>query len=816
MSLTLPAPPDVSRMRENIPTGAPKERGAALILVALTMVIVVSAGALAVDLSAMSRRGQTLQNAADAAALAGVRTWVETGDAAQAEAAVADILAQNAVGGAGTTAQVTFPSTNEVDVTITDGEPQNFLAGFAGGAAGVARGARAQFEMCDADCTYEVEIPPPFRDVEAQGSGDGYKPIPVGNRLYAIHHAGSQIVCIDRSTESTCWGSAATYAYPPGHGGRNPQMPHTVVHNNRIWWSASDSQGHKMFCWNTLTDVACPSPVLLDPLPQATPLDNRDEMRGGGTVMVDGRIFVFTDNHKVHCFDPNTVAVCPDYVGGRDSGLGEANFPPNNPSNGNHGGSIDRVTHDGKIYWTLRIVNEEPLGTAVDCTSPLYEPDGAVVLRNVSTGEYIAANPSGSGTEMVIDGNQSLARWDVSSRPGDEWRFLNQQRNRYLDGNRPIRVVKTDDSPDSDDDWELHDWDGSSWRIKNQKRKGWLRHDVFGNEGLGDDLVETNSGTSDEFRWQIWPAPCADPTYVPPPPPTLPYDNGTWLDCWDTTTDAPCADFTPRHVHTNGLRFNGRLFFYRSTTGIPTGVCSTGFDGSISSSNFEIQCHHLDGQGLAGGENSSQTTTMNTYENYIDNSVPSSPSSWGDPHWNDWTNRLYYPAHHNANRLYCWDFASQSYCGNRWQETSGGNTTEDYGYFSEGNCVYALGHNSWFWAFSASSIDDPCTGSSASTVIYPCNCGATMEWGTLTFDIDFDAFLVFDVQLFDPNSNIVQIQGQDSWSLIDDGLEVDLSDVPTIYPYLEVVVTVDADGDPWATGAQTFQISFGRTPVLID
>ena len=99
-----------------------KERGAALILVALTLVIVMISGALAVDLSATSRRGQTLQNAADAAALAGVRVWVETGNATDAEAAVADILNQNGVAGGGTSALITFPTPNELDVTITDAD----------------------------------------------------------------------------------------------------------------------------------------------------------------------------------------------------------------------------------------------------------------------------------------------------------------------------------------------------------------------------------------------------------------------------------------------------------------------------------------------------------------------------------------------------------------------------------------------------------------------------------------------------------------------------------------------------------------------
>lgn len=64
-------------------------------LFASFIVIILGLGGLAVDLSLVALRGQSLQNAADAASLAAVRTWTDTGDQDLARQAAIDLVAAN-------------------------------------------------------------------------------------------------------------------------------------------------------------------------------------------------------------------------------------------------------------------------------------------------------------------------------------------------------------------------------------------------------------------------------------------------------------------------------------------------------------------------------------------------------------------------------------------------------------------------------------------------------------------------------------------------------------------------------------------------
>jgi Flp pilus assembly protein TadG len=103
------------------------ERGATMFLVAMTVLIVMVAGAIAVDLAAAATRGQSLQNAADSAALAGVqayrqsmgdRTEANSDDEAAAVAAVNALLEQNGI--FDITPGIDFPdAANDAEVKVT-------------------------------------------------------------------------------------------------------------------------------------------------------------------------------------------------------------------------------------------------------------------------------------------------------------------------------------------------------------------------------------------------------------------------------------------------------------------------------------------------------------------------------------------------------------------------------------------------------------------------------------------------------------------------------------------------------------------------
>ena len=147
-------------------------------------------------------------------------------------------------------------------------------------------------------------------------------------------------------------------------------------------------------------------------------------------------------------------------------------------------------------------------------------------------------------------------------------------------------------------------------------------------------------------------------------------------------------------------------------------------------------------------------------------------------------------------------------------------TTQDYGFFSEGLCIYGLGHNAIFWGFQANDITQECTGSGRTTTIEPCNCGGDLYWGELHFDVDLARFDSFLVEIFNSAGTrlIPADPASPGYSLITEPNLLDLSDLPVAgtTDRLTVKVQVESDEDPWALGAQTFTIEFERRPRLVE
>jgi len=130
-----------------------RDRGSVLTLVAVVLFVVLTVAALAVDLSALERRGQTLQNTADAAALAGVAVWQESADPALTQARVTDLLAQNGVTGDDIEVEINPLGADELEVVLTDNDPDVFLGGLVNGLRGdLERAATARLENCDNSC----------------------------------------------------------------------------------------------------------------------------------------------------------------------------------------------------------------------------------------------------------------------------------------------------------------------------------------------------------------------------------------------------------------------------------------------------------------------------------------------------------------------------------------------------------------------------------------------------------------------------------------------------------------------------------------
>ena len=933
------------------------EHGAVMFLVAITALLVMLAGAIAVDLSALSTRGQSLQNAADSAALAGVqayrasmgeRTEANDEDKAVAIAAVNALLAQN---GIDLTPEINFPDPENdtlVQVVLNDPDAGFLLSGFTGGKAGtVERAATARFEACETTCSREVDIPPPFNGVDASGDGDGYQPIPANGALYSINHQSGngrgslQITCVlrgerprtDIPTENTqlCWDDGANRpvpgktAYPSNWVDSivaTPEMPHAAVIETRIYWATSTSAGHYMFCFETTTATPCSQPLRLntnrdgnnercgwnptaDPNPPCPIYDLRAIHRGGGTVAADGRVYSFTDDHMVHCVLPSLpMTTCSGYP--RSTTLGTIGFPANLPSDGNHGSSIDRIVDEdqGRIYSTLHIENGEGdacpqrgLGN-LDENQLLSVRNRGSVIGIYNDGVYLEVKSLGP------DPVTGLARWglvDSGQLEADveeaHWELLTGVWDDTANGGKAQQRVFAFRAVVGDHYLTMPQgaapWNGEVELSRTlwADRAAQTAHSVFIIEHNGVDSrilswEKYNDGTGDFRRAELWQGPSADTINLPPAQQDfrafggeafdigtgdvfdntsfddwvleevscivepeqyggyLSHSAGTYLNCHEIDGGS-CSGFEAVRLHADGSAFSGRLFFHRDGSGGINAICSTGFNTAWQwlsiyqqidySGATELTC--VDDQGNPADSAESDMAAFRN-ELAISNSGIQGAGgarwgTWGDPHWNEETNRLFYPTHRTRSKVLCWDFDSGACTEGISREGVSplGGTIQDYGFFSEGNCVFGLGHNAIFYAFKANDTGEKCDTVTKTTWIEPCNCGGNRYWGTLEFDINeeqFEEFLIVieneaGEQVYPPTAAGFEIDVPPH-NLLDpeQGNIINLSDYPVegINPRLQVLVTVKSKPgiDPWAegTGSQTFTIEIGRTPRLTD
>lgn len=849
------------------------ERGAVLYILAMFLVIFIAVAALAVDLASIGARGQDLQNTSDAAALAAVVEYQEqllaTGNAATAtaaaEAVALEIAAQNRINpdADNITVEVTVvddpntPTPPQVVVAITDADPDSFLPSGdllggvvrGGGESTVRRVATAEFLACEGECAVIIPIPEPFQ-APAAGAGDGYKPILIGTKVYALNHnsTGQAIVCVDRVTQLPCWLDAngnlevSRNAYAPSVSftGRSPEMPQTGVVGTRIYWAAADpAYGLRLFCWDTATDAACLTAHTLDSTllrgnRALTPLTNvKDENRGGGTIAVDGKIFVFSDNHRIHCFDPAFGGVCAGYLnGGNPTALDV--FPPSSPDDGNHGSSIDRIVDEGTgfIYSILHIPNAMPI---VDCASPLGDPAGKrAVVINEATGRFLTAGAGGNVVATGI-GGEAAAWWDIENAGADTLSLQSADSGEYLDAD-PF-FVTTSAVLDDSGEWNSL-IDGDAYFIDSEFFGGGLFDDA-GNSG---QIIEEDPPTSPNARWNFYPWQCGDPAAFVPAGPVSPdwFQSGSWLHCYDTGVVSglpqPCPGFTvngtaheppgtPSPIHLDASRFSGRLWFHHTSgSAAIQGVCSSGYDEAFTPSEIEVTCVTL-----TGDYSASMTNSMVPVQNTIQNWTGTDPGAWGDPHWNEATNRLFYPTEHNTAQIVCFDFDSGpcgSFTGVLPPNPKGDVGTEDYGFVSEGDCIFAFGHHSFFWSFRASDTEEECDPQPLPTTIFRCPCGdgALYRWGELDFrQVDLSPFDAFGVRvLFDEGPGSAPIFPSDgSFVSLKPGnadrlIPLDDLDIPPDTQSISVEIFIQGTTGVDLTNLGEFEVRFTQRPRLVD
>lgn len=859
------------------------DRGAVLFILLLFLVIFIAVAALAVDLAATGARAQDLQNTSDAAALAGIVEYQEQilagASAADAEAAaqalVEAIMRQNGIdpSDGDIVVQLTVSADgSRLEVRITDTNPDQFLPSDILGETikiddpSVERRATAEFLACANECSLIVEIKAPFGSVSARGNGDGYKPIRVGDNLYAINHnsGNRNIVCINTITESPCWADGVfrtAYANSVGFNDRNPEMPHTAVVGTRIYWTVTDrNNGLRLFCWETAAglDVPCSGAVTLDSGLQRYDegdadnilSDDKDENRGGGTFTVFGdKVYAFSDNHRIHCFDPTFGGTCGGYAnGGNPTGLGLAAFPANSPVDGNHGSSIDRVVDEntGYVYSTLHI----PFAQNVDCSSSLADPAGKrVVVVNKLTGRYLATD-SPDDVYAADDGADDRKWWDVENYGDDTISLQSANHGEYLDSGPTF--AGTSNVRSEDDRWDTQISGSGDAYFINSENVLFAAGSLFDDDGA--IVEEIDPPSSPQAEWNFYPWQCGvDPTLTSSAPSY--YTSGTWLHCYDTGAlsgvPGSCPGFqvkgvdgadpsTPSPIHLDGTRFSGRLWFYYGASSGDAdppklGVCSSGYGqwydpaaGYKDPATIVVNCVDIS----TGSYSSSMSSAMSPVQSAIRSWTGSYPGAWGDPHWNADQNRLFYPTEHNRSRIICYDFDTGP-CGEITgtvpPNASGITVTEDYGFVSDDNCVYALGHTAFFWAFKASNIEEPCEARIPPSRIERCGCGdgETYRWGELDFrDIDLSRFDVFGLRIVtddggDGSTSLPIYPANGSFLSIKPGgaeRQIPLDDLAIPDGAESILIEFDVEGldEDAIEDVGDFEIRFAQRPKLVD
>jgi len=326
------------------------ERGATVMVVAMLMVAMMICAAFAVDFGSWYSRAEELQNAADAAALAGAMSYSLDGDETAAVDQASEMLRQNGIdpGDADIDIAVTFPSSTEVAVEVLDTDVALFFSRIVRtDAMNIRRDAVAKQNRCAEVCAQSIPIPRPVSSINVPGSGDGFTPILIDQRMFAInHHIVGDIVCIDLVTQQMCPG------YPrlvqPNTAVLTENVVHTAVVGPKIFFSGQDHRA-VLACFDTSTGAPCAnSPVLVANLPPSPPYHEGIRGRASGPVLVNDRIYLFSDDNRVHCHLPTDMSRCANYP--MSDGLAAAGLPVRT-GDGDTASMTDRIVDDsGKIY----------------------------------------------------------------------------------------------------------------------------------------------------------------------------------------------------------------------------------------------------------------------------------------------------------------------------------------------------------------------------------------------------------------------------------------------------------------------------------
>lgn len=160
------------------------------------------------------------------------------------------------------------------------------------------------------------------------------------------------------------------------------------------------------------------------------------------------------------------------------------------------------------------------------------------------------------------------------------------------------------------------------------------------------------------------------------------------------------------------------------------------------------------------------------------------------------SNRLF-AVNSNRSRTYCYDFNTDSYCGNAYNSSPTFGEIQTYGYIGEANCLIGLGDNSIFFSMKP-DMSGPCDGSNGYVEVKPCLCSGKVVWPSV-LTRNTERLSVFAVRVLDPADNVLLPNDGSEWvDLTGDGV-LDLTGLDPTLQHLRVEVTAVASPgpDPW-------------------
>lgn len=218
----------------------------------------------------------------------------------------------------GITVVVTRTSDLTISVSVTQPGTQYFSS-IISASPNIERVSESKFSNCNADCSRDIELSPPFAGFQATGSGDGFRPL-IGNngRIWTVNHHGGDIVCMDSNTLAECSGWSPLDV-DDADNLQTARKPHDVIDNdrNQIYYTADNDSTDEwgIACVDTVVRRHCPGE-------EFTPL--HDFTDGGGSVSYitgsgvfrvgtypNDRLYAMGQNGIMHCMLPSALGVSP-------------------------------------------------------------------------------------------------------------------------------------------------------------------------------------------------------------------------------------------------------------------------------------------------------------------------------------------------------------------------------------------------------------------------------------------------------------------------------------------------------------------------